>query len=211
MMRDVRERDRPLYREILRWKEQKKSSRDCTCTLEDSMSNQDFVKKVESVSRNQGVTTSAGAAREVFANASAIAGDVAEKAHHAVAETAGTMIQQVRQILDRQVDTGAEVVGGIAGAVKRTADELDREAPQLAGLVRAAGEQIDCYAGNLRDQSVDQLVRTASNFTRRQPAMVFGLAALAGFVALRTVKSTSSPTSSPSTRSTVNGRDSHGA
>jgi hypothetical protein len=42
----------------------------------------------------------------------------------------------------------------------------------------------------LQDQSVDQLWRSASNYTRRQPAVVFGLAALAGFFALRTFKST---------------------
>jgi hypothetical protein len=53
------------------------------------------------------------------------------------------------------------------------------------------------YAEDLRDQSVDQLVRTASAFTRRQPAMVFGLAALAGFLALRTLKSTPSSVASP--------------
>jgi hypothetical protein len=51
-------------------------------------------------------------------------------------------------------------------------------------------DRLDNYATDLRDQSVDQLVRAASNYTRRQPAVVFGLAALAGFFALRTIKST---------------------
>jgi hypothetical protein len=47
-------------------------------------------------------------------------------------------------------------------------------------------------ADGLRDQSVDELVRAASDYTRRQPAVVFGLAALAGFFALRTFKSATS-------------------
>jgi hypothetical protein len=34
-------------------------------------------------------------------------------------------------------------------------------------------------------------MRTASDFTRRQPALVFGLASLAGFVLLRVLKSSS--------------------
>jgi hypothetical protein len=53
----------------------------------------------------------------------------------------------------------------------------------------------------LRDQSVDQLIGKASDFTRRQPALVFGLAALAGFFAVRTVKSApsiSAPSIQPS-------------
>jgi hypothetical protein len=56
------------------------------------------------------------------------------------------------------------------------------------------GDRIESYADDMRDQSVDELFRSASNFTRRQPALVFGLAALAGFFALRTIKSTSLPT-----------------
>jgi hypothetical protein len=51
---------------------------------------------------------------------------------------------------------------------------------------------LDGLANDLHDQSVDELVRSASDFTRRQPALVFGLAAVAGFVALRTVYSASS-------------------
>jgi hypothetical protein len=43
----------------------------------------------------------------------------------------------------------------------------------------------------MRGKSVDELMRTASDFTRRQPALVFGLASLAGFVLLRVLKSSS--------------------
>ena len=41
-------------------------------------------------------------------------------------------------------------------------------------------------------------MRTASDFTRRQPALVFGLASLAGFVLLRVLKS-----NPPSSRGTI--------
>ena len=44
-------------------------------------------------------------------------------------------------------------------------------------------------AEDLRDQTVDDLLRTASDFTRKQPALVFGLASLAGFLAFRVLKS----------------------
>ena len=50
-------------------------------------------------------------------------------------------------------------------------------------------QRLEDYAGDLQDQSVEQLWRSASNYTRRQPAVIFGLAALAGFFALRTFKS----------------------
>jgi hypothetical protein len=50
---------------------------------------------------------------------------------------------------------------------------------------------VDHYADRLEDQTVEQLAKSASDLTRRQPALMFGLAALAGFFAFRTFKSTS--------------------
>ena len=45
------------------------------------------------------------------------------------------------------------------------------------------------FSEDMRGKSVDELMLTASDFTRRQPALVFGLASLAGFVLLRVLKS----------------------
>jgi len=146
------------------------------------------------------------AAGDAYSTASDLAGEAAQKAKQAAADTASTVSQQVKQFLDGQVDSGAAMVGHFAGSVKRAANDLDRDAPQLAGLVRAAAGRVDDYARDLRNQPVDQLMRTASDFTRRQPALVFGLAALAGFFALRTLKA--SPTvsaASPSIQPTYPG------
>jgi hypothetical protein len=61
----------------------------------------------------------------------------------------------------------------------------------LAGLVRGFAHNVDHYADRLEDQTVEQLAKNASDFTRQQPALMFGLAALAGFFAFRTFKSAS--------------------
>jgi hypothetical protein len=162
------------------------------------MSNQDLGRGSASNRERDGLgQRTTKAASEALSAASAIAGETAAKAKQAASDTAATVTDQVKQLLDHQVSSGADVVGHFAGAVKRAAQELDRESPQLAGLVRTAADQMDGYADGLREQSVEQLLRAASDFTRRQPAMVFGLAAVAGFFALRTLKSTSSTVSSP--------------
>jgi len=57
--------------------------------------------------------------------------------------------------------------------------------------VRGAAERVEEFSDDMRGKSVDELMRTASDFTRRQPALVFGLASLAGFVLLRVLKSNS--------------------
>jgi hypothetical protein len=67
----------------------------------------------------------------------------------------------------------------------------------VAGLVRNFAGRAEEYAGEMQDQTVEQVMRTASDFTRRQPALVFGLAALAGFFMLRTMKSAQIVSSPP--------------
>jgi hypothetical protein len=163
------------------------------------MSNQDFGRGPSASGRDRdslGERT-ARAANDALSTASSMAGEAASKVKVAATDTAATMTDEVKQLLDRQVGSGAEMVGHFAGAIKRAAEELDPEAPQMARFMNSAADRIEQYADDLRDQSVDQLMRAASDFTRRQPAMVFGLAALAGFFVMRTLKSTP-PSSVPS-------------
>jgi ElaB/YqjD/DUF883 family membrane-anchored ribosome-binding protein len=152
------------------------------------MSNQDFHQSSpQAGSPNRSGPTSS--ASDVMARASQLAGEAANKVRDSASQTAATIGGEVKQLLDQQVSGGAAMVGHLATSAKRAADELDREAPQLAGVVRAFADRMDGYAGNLQDQTVDQLVKGASDFTRRQPALMFGLAAVAGFFVMRTLKS----------------------
>ena len=112
-------------------------------------------------------------------------------AKRAASEAASTIGSHMKELLDNQLGSGADIIGQLGSSAHRAAEDLELNAPQLAGLVRGVADRMEGYAEDLRDQSVDELFRSASNFTRRQPALVFGLAALAGFFALRTLKSTS--------------------
>jgi ElaB/YqjD/DUF883 family membrane-anchored ribosome-binding protein len=127
---------------------------------------------------------------DTLSQVSDAARSAASTAKKTASEAASTITDQVKELLDSQLASGAEMVGHLGNSAQRAADDLDQNAPQLAGLVRGVADRIEGYAYDMRDQSVDQLVRSASNFTRRQPALVFGLAALAGFFAFRTIRST---------------------
>lgn len=129
------------------------------------------------------------AAREALSAATSIAEEAAGKVKQAASETTANLTGEVKELLNRQVSGGADVLSNIARSTRRAADDLESDAPQIASLVRALGAQVDGYAGGLRDQSVEDIWRSATELTRRQPALVFGLAALAGFFALRTIKS----------------------
>jgi hypothetical protein len=128
----------------------------------------------------------AGDAASKIADAARDAGGQAKQAASSLASDA---TQQVKGFLNMQVTAGADMVDHVVESARAAAESLDQNAPQLAGLVRNAAERAEEFSQDLRDQTVGDLIRTASDFTRKQPALVFGLASLAGFLAFRVLKS----------------------
>jgi hypothetical protein len=114
------------------------------------------------------------------------AGDQAKQAASSLASDA---TKQAKSFLNMQVTAGADVVDHIVDSARIAAENLEQETPQLAGLVRSVADRAEEFSQDLRGQTVEHLVRRASDFTRKQPALVFGLASLAGFLAFRVLKS----------------------
>jgi hypothetical protein len=122
-----------------------------------------------------------GAAREAGRQARASATNLASEAG-----------EKLRGLADRQVSAGADLIGHVAESVRSAADSLDESAPELGGFVRGAAERIDDVSETVREKSAGELFQSASDFTRRRPAVVFGAAALLGFLAFRLLRSGSS-------------------
>jgi hypothetical protein len=165
------------------------------------MSQQDFERAATSSSRDGGKAQKMkDNASQAYTKASDMAREAGARAKQAATETASSMTDQVKDMIDRQIGTGANMASSFASSVKLAADDLDRESPMLAGLVRSLANKIEVYAEDMQDQTIDHVARAAADFTRKQPALVFGLAAVAGFLMFRTVKSvqrTSSPSIQP--------------
>jgi hypothetical protein len=136
-------------------------------------------------------------AGDAFSKASDMARDAGARAKRAAAETASSVTDSVMDLLNEQLGTGAASAGRLADAMRVAAGDLSRESPLLAGVVRTFAGNVDSYANRLENQTVEQLTKTASDYTRRQPALVFGLAAVAGFFAFRTFKNAQSVSSPP--------------
>jgi ElaB/YqjD/DUF883 family membrane-anchored ribosome-binding protein len=118
--------------------------------------------------------------------------DVAQAAGQQAMTTATSLASEANEkakgVMNQQVATGADWVGHVAKATKAAADNLELNAPQLSGLVRDAARKVEQFSKNLKEQSVEELYQSASDFTRRQPAVVFGSAALFGFFISRLLK-----------------------
>jgi hypothetical protein len=148
------------------------------------------------LSRPENQSTASGVAQDMRAKAGEAISKVTDAAQQAgsqakdaAASLASDASQKAKGFLNLQVSSGSDLAGHVARSVRCAADDLDRNAPQLASLARGAAERVEQFSRDIRGQTVEDLVRTASEFTRRQPALVFGLASLAGFLAFRVLKS----------------------
>lgn len=95
-----------------------------------------------------------------------------------------------RSMLGEQQQAAARSLGSMAGALRRAAGETDGAAPSR--LAASAAEGLQHVSDALRSRDLDTLLRDAEDFARRQPAVFIGAAAVAGFLAVRFLKSSSS-------------------
>jgi hypothetical protein len=128
-------------------------------------------------------------AGEAISKVTDAAQQAGNQAKDAAASLASDASQKAKGFLNMQVSSGSDLAGHVARSVRCAAESLDPNAPQLASLARGAAERVEQFSRDIRVQTVEDLVRTASDLTRRQPALIFGLASLAGFLAFRVLKS----------------------
>ena len=140
------------------------------------------------------VSGSAGGSFEQISNA---ARDAGTKAKEAASEAATVLGDHLKDILDKQIGRNIGAAGAFAGSMKNAASDLDAHSPVAASIVRDLAARLEQFAEDFEGETVEQLARSASDFTRRQPAVVFGIAALAGFLAFRAFTIGPADTSSP--------------
>ncbi|MEA2934169.1 MAG: hypothetical protein QOD74_815 [Variibacter sp.] len=139
-----------------------------------------------------GSATSSKQTTGAFASAADTVRDAAGAAEKMAAETASTVTSQFKEMVEGRIASGAKIVETFSGSTRRVASDLERDVPEFASLIRTFADRLDGYASDLKNQDLDETLKTATDFTRRQPALVFGLAAMAGFVAFRVIKSAAS-------------------
>ena len=129
------------------------------------------------------------AADRAYESASNFASEAADQFKRTASDTVSGLGDHLRQVMNQQVEAGAAMVGTIANSLHTAAGELDPQNPQVGKFTHLAADRLDQAATQLKDKTAEDLLRGMTDFTRRQPALVFGAAALAGFFALRVFKS----------------------
>jgi hypothetical protein len=123
----------------------------------------------------------------------------------AAKDVASQATDKLKQTVDGQKNAGAEYVGSLADTIRRAAREFDGDLPIAGTYIRKAASQVEGVADTIRTGNFKDLVRGAQSFARRQPTAFLGMAVLAGFGAVRFLKS--SAESSEGGGSHVSGKD----
>lgn len=123
----------------------------------------------------------------------------------AATQAADTLVsaatEKLKDIANQQVAAGADLVGHVGKSVRVAGEHLNPQAPYLARFAFSAAQTIEQSADQLRGQSIESLARSTAEFARQRPEIVFGVAAVSGFLLFRLLNAGFSGASRPSYRS----------
>jgi hypothetical protein len=106
--------------------------------------------------------------------------------------------QTARSKLSEQQQAAAGSLGDFAGALRKSAEQLQGgQHGSAARFAQTAASSLEQLSGALKNRDLESMVRDAEGFARRQPAAFFGAALVAGFLAVRFLKSSSSSSTTP--------------
>lgn len=113
----------------------------------------------------------------------------ASGAADAARELGSQAADRFKEEVEDKKEAGARYVGSVADAMRRAAREFDQDLPIAGRFLRNGAERIEMVSDTLRRGDFEELLQDARDFARRQPTAFLGLAVLAGFGAVRFMKS----------------------
>jgi gas vesicle protein len=150
-------------------------------SLADSISNEARDIRDEALSRANSVGTQVKTSADSIQDS---ASDLLDTAKSVASDTG----DKIKDVVITQKDAGADRISGVASVIRRAANDLEQDLPLAAPYIRRAAEEIDDFANALKTQSLSEIVGSIEGFAHRQPAAFLGIAAFAGFAAVRLLK-----------------------
>jgi ElaB/YqjD/DUF883 family membrane-anchored ribosome-binding protein len=117
----------------------------------------------------------------------------ASGAASAIRQEAGTLKDQASASARGAATEGkaraASALGNVARLIGDAAGTVDEKVgAQYGDYARKAADSVNGFAATLRDKDVDDLVRDATDFVKKSPAVAIGAAAAIGFVLARLIR-----------------------
>lgn len=117
------------------------------------------------------------------------AADLAAQAREAASQAASEGARKASRFAESQKDLAADQIAKVSEAAHAAADRLNDTSPQMARYAHEMASGIDRFAGRIRERSIGDLVRQASDYARRDPAVFMAGTVLVGFMLTRFLKS----------------------
>jgi ElaB/YqjD/DUF883 family membrane-anchored ribosome-binding protein len=127
--------------------------------------------------------------------------DLGDAAKQAADTLVSAATDKLKDIANQEVVAGADLVGHVGKSVRVAGEHLQTNAPYLARFAFSAAQTIEQSADQLRGQSIEALAQSTAEFARQHPEIVFGVAAISGFLLFRLLNAGVSGASGPSYRS----------
>jgi dGTP triphosphohydrolase len=121
--------------------------------------------------------------------------ETAQTAADAVRQQAVQFAQDVGHELSKTGEAekarGAHAMRHFARAINSAATELESQSPTVARTVHQTARQVERLSDNLSGRSANELIESAAQLARTQPALFIGGSLAAGFALARFLKSSS--------------------
>ena len=124
----------------------------------------------------------------------------------AAKDVASQATDKLKDAVNERKASGADYVGTLANTIRRAAREFDADLPIAGQYIRKAASQVEGVSDQIRNGNLNDIVRKTQSFARNQPTAFLGLAVLAGFGAVRFLKSSSEEADLTSATSNMTGR-----
>jgi hypothetical protein len=109
-------------------------------------------------------------------------------AKETVQEIAEPMKEKALEVAKDQKDMGADQLKLLARAMEGASEAVIDEVPQFASYIKKLSGRLEKTSDTIRDSELEDLGVTMSEFAKRNPALVFGGALLAGLTFTRFLK-----------------------
>jgi ElaB/YqjD/DUF883 family membrane-anchored ribosome-binding protein len=121
--------------------------------------------------------------------------NAAEDVRYKAEETASTLVDQAQQVASAQANSqmtrAASLLDGVAQSLYETRTSMREQQPQIASVADQAASRVEGFSSYLRDHDMNDVVRDAESYARREPLIFLGAAFAVGFIAARFLKASS--------------------
>ena len=140
-------------------------------------------------------TSPVGLAAPIVDQAKQQAQKVLEHTQRSAGEALGQAKQKTTNWVETQLDSAADNLTSLAGAMRDTGAQFRTNDPahlgQFAEVTTGVADAVENVSSRLRDATVDDILTETNTFARHQPALFLGGALAVGFLLARFLKSTS--------------------